>query len=323
MNLNPKDISELVLSKLKSQKISQQELATKIEVSRSGLRKMLENPGSFKLETLNKIFQELTIDWNEITDNFNVNSEMSKLNLSQTKLLGEYLLKHNRDSLQLFFNVGDEKLNDIELDLLPYEDWLSLCTYFNIPFELIKKEKFKRYYKGISISNYFNNKELILQQQLKIGFEITITETKLKIIDFINQSVQKVNFSLSNNKNYQETIEWNGESSNFSISIITENCNCPIVFISNSPSSFLPVQHFIEELCSRVYDKHFSNNPSYKERIIWVETSYFSSSSLNVSFVKFNDNSSFANPVWSVIRSANDSQLIINPKEVKEFLNMK
>nr|WP_324292775.1 helix-turn-helix domain-containing protein [uncultured Carboxylicivirga sp.] len=321
MQLNPNIISKTILDKLKVRRMTQLDLATKIDISRSGLRKMIENPSSFKLETLNKIFEELEISIEEIDNSTKDKSNIISFNSTQLKQFEQYLTQQNKDLLQVYLNYTDSNISGFELASFSFNEIKDLCKYFNIPLELLFDEKNKVHYKGILFSDFIKHKNLISSQQQRINYEIAINEIKIKILQFVNKEFKSTNNQLGNDFDYQELLEKNGEFSNFPISIIVENCNTPIVLISNSPNHYLPVQHFIEDIASRVFNKFFIKRNIKISDIFWVESSYFSNESINVSIVKFNSDSEFIDPSWCVIRNINDSQLIIDTKQVKEFLN--
>ncbi len=320
-----KHFSKTVLNKLSEKNISLNEFARRMNISRPGLQKMLDNINSIKLDSFLKICQLLKIEPLEYLGNEeSVWTADHIIDRNQIKQLDKVLEAKGINLNEAATLLGYDQIkfkNSINNCELEPADIFKTCAIYNFPFQLFYKEQYKTEFKGIKPTGYLKHQRRIENSNKYLQYLSYLDKVKTEIIDLVNSAFKKDHNIINQDFDYQELIYSNNEYSSFLVSIFAENCNKPAVLISNNPNHILSTQPNIEILTQNIYDKFFTSRGIEIGDIIWIELTYSSKDSININLVKSESNTEFTNPQWLTIKGYYDRNIKIEPKKVKEFLN--
>lgn len=310
------NFNEFILEKIRKRNISTEDFSKSIGISRSGLYKLLDNPSSIKLSVFMELCSQLNIEINEALgiDNHTIHSN-DIVDRTQLRYLSGVLNIHNYEEsdLALFLKVSMKDLfsfvNSTTFGIMQLR---SVCSFFKVPIDIFYKEQYKVDYKNIKAVDYINHNALIERSQRQVKFWSETLQIKLCLIDTINTIFpNKNNLTILDSEDI-ELIENFADISNF-----------PIVFLTNYPNHINQIQHNIETVADNVYSNILVKNKLSLHDIIWVEISYFSERSLNVSLLKSESPNKFNNPKKYTIRGASDRNIKIDIEKIKAFLYSK
>jgi transcriptional regulator with XRE-family HTH domain len=316
----------LLTQKLKENISSLTKLIKILNISRSGFYSMLDNPTNIKVGLFLQICEEAKIDLSEVINlgNYTLSSD-APINKEELENLIPVLNAHDltQNDLALFLNINETQLNKKLINKnFDHKELMAICSFFKIPIELFYKNQYKTSLSGISSATYARHSQVINLTQNRIAYENRICQIKLEVIDLINDCFRNISSLKLDSKNYCELYCRNNDYNNFNISIIGDNCSVPIIFLSNNPEHPIPIQAVIEEISFAVYAKFLKSNGIKINEVIWCELTYNSKEQINICLVKSESNTKFTNTQWLTIKGLNDKNIKIEPKEVKDFLNM-
>ncbi|WP_282036300.1 hypothetical protein [Saccharicrinis aurantiacus] len=302
-------------------------LAETAGMSRTGLYNALDNPEVMKFGSVVKLCSFLNIDLTDFTSSsIKADSFSSFIDYSEVLLIVDYFKSYQlsiRD-ICLFLNVTEEELSRlINYQSISTQQIIGLCSFYKLPYEVFFKNQFRSKFKDIKLQEFIDFREIVLKSQSIKDYNTEILPAKiqiLKILNRINDQAYKLDSSLTE---YMELFNEFGSVINFPVHIINDSVNSPLVFISNYPNHNVPLQTKIEDVTKKVYTNMLGDDQSMLDKIVWVEITYFSENSLNVSFVKFNNQEEFINPKWLTVRGANDNKITVDEIELKSFINLK
>ncbi len=322
--------SEIVRKKIKDQNISLNELASIVGMTRPGIQKLLNNIESIKLITFLNICNQLKINAEDYisNNNFPTASSYDLIESNQLVYLIEVFTKNNIsiEDICNFLSITNSELEEkVANKKINHKELISLCSFYQIPFELFFKEKYKSSYKNIKPLDFIKYRSIVEKGNNLEIYQNVLSSIKLILVDYFNTHISvcdaKTKVNINNIDYFEYSIKGN-EPAYFPVTIISEETDIPLVFISNHPNYNTPTQHVIEELTQNIFGKFFHKNTMCVNDIIWIEVSYFTKDVINVALVKFNSDNEFKNPEWYSIRGVNDKEIKIDKARLLEFLNL-